>query len=117
MLPTARADYPSAARAYIFGKSRFGTGHLAVPVENDGDFHGNAALGAVIGERPDVWRGHRSSQTRSDAREILNIAVAAILHAIQGAIGYTEQFFRGVAVFRVAGHAGAGGKRGSFLFG
>ena len=40
-----------------------------------------------------------------------------MLHAIEGAIGSSEEFFRGVAVFRICGNAGAGGDGWSFRVG
>ena len=57
--------------------------------------------------------GSYSSQARGNARDGINGA-AAVLHAIEGAIGGGEQLFGGVAVFRVGGNAGADGE-GWFL--
>src|SRR5437763_7259698 len=47
-LPTSRADNARAAFADIFRKCGFGTGRLPVAFEIHANFHGDAALGAVV---------------------------------------------------------------------
>ena len=47
-LPAARTDYPRASFADVFRKCGFGTGRLPVAFEIHADFHGDAALGAIV---------------------------------------------------------------------
>jgi len=55
LLPAPHADNASATRTYIFGKSRFGTGHVPVSIENHGNFHRNALFRAVVRKRSERW--------------------------------------------------------------
>src|SRR5215470_17240105 len=50
----------------------------------------------------------RPSQTRRNAREILD-AAAAMFHAVKSPVGGGQELFRRVAVFRKSGGPGAGG--------
>src|SRR5271168_837716 len=116
--PAAHTDNTRAPRTDVFRKSRFRAGNDAVPVEVDGNLHGNAAFGAVKGMSiPGGRDGHASSQARGDAREILYAASAMVLHAIKSAVGGPEQFFGGVAVFGIGGDAGADRERRGLAFG
>jgi hypothetical protein len=47
-LPAARADHARATFADIFRKCGFGAGRLPVAFEIHADFHGDAALGAIV---------------------------------------------------------------------
>src|SRR5258708_6628056 len=111
LFPVAHADHARATRTHIFRKCRFPAGRPPMAVEHHGYFHRDALLGAKK-RMCSLWRhgGSRSSsQTRRNAREILH-AGAAIFHAIQGALSGSKKFFRGVAIFRKRGDAGAHGE-------
>jgi hypothetical protein len=46
-LPAARTYHASATRAHVFRKSRFRAGRLAMAINQNGNFHRDAAFGSV----------------------------------------------------------------------
>src|SRR5215470_12149824 len=54
-----------------------------------------------------------ASQARGNAREILYAASPAVFHGVKSAVSGPQKLFRGIAIFRKAGHARADGKLGS----